>query len=184
MFDKKSLLQKLEQMNLDRTQYWLITGGAMVLYDAKEQTADIDLGCTSQLADQLQQKGCAVERMPDGTRRIVYDGQVEIFENWLEGPGCFVGRCSGDFAQRTYHHEAEAGAGEGFPRHRAAAAGIPGGRFGLLEPGDTLQRQPAEGRVPFQVLLQFPLLWGGKRFPKCGAHRKIFPLGSWFSRCR
>ena len=56
----------------------------MVLYGAKEQTADIDLGCTSQLADQLQQKGCAVERMPDGTRRIVYDGQVEIFENWLE----------------------------------------------------------------------------------------------------
>ena len=54
MFDKKSLLQKLEQMNLDRTQYWLITGGAMVLYGAKEQTADIDLGCTSQLADQLQ----------------------------------------------------------------------------------------------------------------------------------
>ena len=84
MFDKKSLLQKLEQMNLDWTQYWLITGGAMVLYGAKEQTADIDLGCTSQLADQLQQKGCAVERMPDGTRRIVYDGQVEIFENWLE----------------------------------------------------------------------------------------------------
>ena len=56
----------------------------MVLYGAKEQTADIDLGCTSQLADQLQQKGCAVERMPDGTRRIVYDEQVEIFENWLE----------------------------------------------------------------------------------------------------
>ena len=75
MFDKKSLLQKLEQMNLDRTQYWLITGGAMVLYGAKEQTADIDLGCTSQLADQLQREGRPVERMPDGTRRI---------ENWLE----------------------------------------------------------------------------------------------------
>ena len=84
MFDKKSLLQKLEQMNLDRTQYWLITGGAMVLYGAKEQTADIDLGCTSQLADQLQREGHLVERMPDGTRRIVYDEQVEIFENWLE----------------------------------------------------------------------------------------------------
>lgn len=50
----------------------------------------------------------------------------------------------------------------------------------MLEPGDTLQRQPAEGRVPFQVLLQFPLLWGGKRFPKCGAHRKLFPLGPGF----
>ena len=84
MFDKKSLLQKLEQMNLDWTQYWLITGGAMVLYGAKEQTADIDLGCTSQLADQLQREGHLVERMPDGTRRNVYDGQVEIFENRLE----------------------------------------------------------------------------------------------------
>lgn len=84
MFDKKSLLQKLEQMNLDRTQYWLITGGAMVLYGAKEQTADIDLGCTSQLADQLHREGRPIERMPDGTRRIVYEEQVEIFENWLE----------------------------------------------------------------------------------------------------
>lgn len=84
MFDKKTLLEKLEQMGLDRRQYWLITGGAMVLYGAKEQTADINLGCTSQLADQLQQEGCAVERMPDGTRRIVYDGQVELFEDWLE----------------------------------------------------------------------------------------------------
>lgn len=84
MFDKKTLLEKLEQMGLDRSQYWLITGGAMVLYGAKGQTADIDLGCTSQLADQLQQEGCAVERMPDGTRRIVYDGQVELFEDWLE----------------------------------------------------------------------------------------------------
>ena len=45
---------------------------------------DISEERCEQLADQLQREGRPVERMPDGTRRIVYDEQVEIFENWLE----------------------------------------------------------------------------------------------------
>ena len=56
----------------------------MVLYGLREQTSDIDLGCTSDLADLLQQEGFPVERMPDGTRKIVVAEDVEIFENWLE----------------------------------------------------------------------------------------------------
>ena len=75
---------RLEELHLDDTKYWLITGGAMVLYGLREQTSDIDLGCTSNLANLLQQEGFPVERMPDGTRKIVVAEDVEIFENWLE----------------------------------------------------------------------------------------------------
>lgn len=56
----------------------------MVLYGLREQTSDIDLGCTSELADYLQEKGFPVEQLPDGTRKIVVAEDVEIFENWLE----------------------------------------------------------------------------------------------------
>ena len=50
----------------------------------RKQTSDIDLGCTSELADFLQEKGFPVEQLPDGTRKIVVAEDVEIFENWLE----------------------------------------------------------------------------------------------------
>lgn len=54
------------------------------MYGLREQTSDIDLGCTSDLADLLQQEGFPVERMEDATRKIVVAEDVEIFENWLE----------------------------------------------------------------------------------------------------
>lgn len=92
MLDKKQIIARLEELHLDDTKYWLITGGALVLYGLREQTSDIDLGCTSDLADLLQQEGFPVERMPDGTRKIVVAEDVEIFENWLEDK---VGRFEG-----------------------------------------------------------------------------------------
>lgn len=84
MLDKKQIIARLEELHLDDTKYWLITEGAMALYGLREQTSDIDLGCTSDLTDLLQQEGFPVERMPDGTRKIVVAEDVEIFENWLE----------------------------------------------------------------------------------------------------
>lgn len=84
MLDKKQIIARLEELHLDDTKYWLITGGAMVLYGLREQTSDIDLGCTSDLADLLQQEGFPVERMEDATRKIVVAEDVEIFENWLK----------------------------------------------------------------------------------------------------
>lgn len=44
MLDKKQIIARLEELHLDDTKYWLITGGAMVLYGLREQTSDIDLG--------------------------------------------------------------------------------------------------------------------------------------------
>ena len=46
---------------------------------------DIDLGCSTILADKLERQGYAVSRCKDGTRKILYSEDVEIFENWIEG---------------------------------------------------------------------------------------------------
>lgn len=44
MMDRKGILSCLSEFPYDRNEYWVITGGAMVLYHIREQTADIDLG--------------------------------------------------------------------------------------------------------------------------------------------
>ena len=79
--NRVELLKALESLNLDSKEYWLITGGAMVFYGFRKETGDLDLGCTSKLADELEAKGHPVEIMPDGTRKICPVSDVEIFEN-------------------------------------------------------------------------------------------------------
>ncbi len=56
----------------------------MVLYGIKELTPDIDLGCTSPMADRLEREGYDVEVLQDGSRRIVFSAAIELFENWVE----------------------------------------------------------------------------------------------------
>lgn len=83
--NKNDVIQRLNELNFDKKEYWLITGGAMVLYGIREETGDIDLGCTTKMADELQKQGCSVSVMDNGMRKIAYADDVEIFENWLCG---------------------------------------------------------------------------------------------------
>lgn len=56
----------------------------MVLYGMKPKTHDIDLGCTTALADRLEAEGHPLERLADGRRKFVLNnGEVELFEAWL-----------------------------------------------------------------------------------------------------
>lgn len=84
MFDKQSLIRRLEELSLPKEAYWVVAGGAMVLHGYRSQTRDIDLGCSTLLADRLEQEGYPVTRCADGSRKITYAEDVEIFENWLE----------------------------------------------------------------------------------------------------
>ncbi len=85
MFDKYSLLQRLREISFSEKEYWVIAGGAMVLHGFRPKTHDIDLGCSTFLADKLEQQGYTVSRCKDGSRKILYADDVEIFENWIEG---------------------------------------------------------------------------------------------------
>ena len=85
MFDKKSLLQRLKELSFPEKEYWVVAGGAMVLHGFRLQTHDIDLGCSTLLADKIEQQGYCVSRCEDGTRKILYSEDIEIFENWIEG---------------------------------------------------------------------------------------------------
>lgn len=91
MFDKQSLIRRLRELPFPKTEYWVVAGGAMVLHGFRPQTHDIDLGCSTFLADKLERQGYAVSRCDDGTRKIIYSEEIEIFENWLEGTVAFIG---------------------------------------------------------------------------------------------
>lgn len=57
----------------------------MILHGFCAQTPDIDLGCSILLADQVELQGYAVSLCKDGTRKILYSENTDIFENWIEG---------------------------------------------------------------------------------------------------
>lgn len=81
--DKQGILNCLSEFPYDRNEYWVITGGAMVLYDIREQTADVDLGCSKRLADRLEADGYLFRRTDDGKRWFKYGDNIEIFEEWI-----------------------------------------------------------------------------------------------------
>ena len=82
---KSDILETLRTLPYDPAEYWVITGGAMVLYGFREQTHDVDLGCTTKLADELEAKGFLYRVMDDGNRWFKLSDDVEVFENWLYG---------------------------------------------------------------------------------------------------
>lgn len=84
MLNKQEIICLLKEAAFDINEYWVTSGAAMVLYGIKDMTRDIDLGCTSQMADKLENKGYYVEVLGDGSRRIVFSKTIEIFENWVE----------------------------------------------------------------------------------------------------
>ena len=83
--NRNDIIEKLRRFPYDRKDYWLITGAAMVLYGIREQTHDIDMGCSTEMADKLEREGYLLKITPDGNRRFRITDDIEAFENWLFG---------------------------------------------------------------------------------------------------
>ncbi len=82
--DRRALAALIGELPFDKREYWVVTGGAMVLYGIRKDTGDLDLGCTHALAEELVRQGYPAERMADGHLRVGYSDRVELFEDWLE----------------------------------------------------------------------------------------------------
>ncbi len=52
--NRDTLLQRLKELSLPKEEYWVVAGGAMVLHGFRNETHDIDLGCSTFLADKLE----------------------------------------------------------------------------------------------------------------------------------
>ena len=85
--NRAEILRRLKELPFDPAEYWLLAGGAMVLYGFREETADLDLGCSAALADRLERAGCLCRRTEDGKRvrqGMVFRGQGLNF-NSIDG---------------------------------------------------------------------------------------------------
>ena len=82
--DRQEIIERLRAFPYDSSEYWVITGGAMVLYGFRDQTGDIDLGCTKKMADQLEADGWLYKVQDNGRRSFRYGEDIEVFEDWLE----------------------------------------------------------------------------------------------------
>ena len=82
--DKAEIISKLLALDWPKEDYWVVAGGAMVLYGLRAETRDLDLGCTTAWADALEASGVPFQQMDDGSGRwFTLDTDVEVFENWL-----------------------------------------------------------------------------------------------------
>ena len=82
---KEDIISKLGEFRYGMGGFWLITGAALVLYGIRVETADIDMGCTSEAANLLEADGYLYKVMEDGNRWFKLNDYIEIFENWLYG---------------------------------------------------------------------------------------------------
>lgn len=85
MLSKEEIMELLRTTGFSPDSYWVVAGAAMVLHHVKKRTRDIDLGCTKELADDLQQQGFPADILEDASRRIRYSDKIELFEDWKEG---------------------------------------------------------------------------------------------------
>lgn len=83
LLHREDILRLLKDLDFLEDGCWLTSGAALVLYGVKEATRDIDLICTAELADQLEQRGVPFRRDGlDGTRIFQINDKVEVLEDW------------------------------------------------------------------------------------------------------
>ena len=81
--NRQEILDRLKAFPYDRNEYWIVAGSAMVIYGIRDETGDIDLGCSARMADLLESDGVPFGRTKDGYRRFAAGEDIEIFEEWL-----------------------------------------------------------------------------------------------------
>ena len=84
--NRQEILDHMDRFPYDRGEYWIVAGGAMVLYGIREETADIDLGCSAAMGARMDADGVPWEFAADGRRHFRYGEDIEIYEEGFRGP--------------------------------------------------------------------------------------------------
>ena len=82
MFTKEDIAKHPILKTFPKNEYWITAGSGLVMHNIRLQTRDIDVGCSTMLADLLIQQGANWQLMKDGTRRVEATDEIELFENW------------------------------------------------------------------------------------------------------
>ena len=81
---REDILRLMNGLDFLGKEYWITAGAGLVLHGVKQETHDVDFGCTAGLADLLVEKGYPYRvSEQDGTRIFAVGEQVEALENWF-----------------------------------------------------------------------------------------------------
>ena len=83
--NRDEIIRKMRDTGFAPEEYWIQTGAALVMRGVRENTHDIDIGCTHALIEKLAARSCPYEDMPDGHRKYAVDGDIEASEEWGRG---------------------------------------------------------------------------------------------------
>lgn len=81
--NREDIIKRLNELNLPKDSYWICAGSAMAMYGLREETHDIDLGCTKKLADEIEIKYPTSLR--GNRRRIELAEDIEMYEEMCVG---------------------------------------------------------------------------------------------------
>lgn len=81
MLDKGEIIEILIKLNLPKDQYCVMTGAALVLHGVKQNTRDIDIGCSVELYQSLLEQGYETKQIKEHKGIFIGD-HIEIFGNW------------------------------------------------------------------------------------------------------
>lgn len=80
--NKGQIMKILKDFPIDRSSYYLIMGSALVLYGIRNETNDIDIGCTKEVFNSLLENGYQAIESRSGLEKIIYSQDISIYKEW------------------------------------------------------------------------------------------------------
>lgn len=80
--NRLDIINLVRELPYDTSSFWLVMGSALVMWNIKEVTNDIDIGCTEELFDFLLCQGFTSQISRSGKKRIDYNGQIHFYLEW------------------------------------------------------------------------------------------------------
>ncbi len=110
--NKQEYLKKLDALSFDKNDYYIISGGVMVMHGLREETEDIDLKVSDSLFQQLEQQGL-LRKSTKMEHLYEYGENVELKAHEFRPSeiemvdGYPVNRLESELAWKLEHHRAK-----------------------------------------------------------------------------
>ncbi len=80
--NRQEILQTVQDLPYNKESFWLVMGSAMVMWEIKDSTSDIDIGCSKELFKYLLEQGFSNQMSRSGRWRIDYNSQIHFYLEW------------------------------------------------------------------------------------------------------
>ena len=89
---KEQIVKISASLPLPAGSYWLVMGAALVMHGIRQETRDIDIGCTHDAFDFLLTSGHQISTSRSGLRKVALDSHISVYDGfftkkilWIDG---------------------------------------------------------------------------------------------------